>query len=99
MVLTIINWIIIDSDNQILGKREREETTMAQRVGPYLLGKTLGVGSTGKVKLGTHVETNQTVAVKIISKEWIASKPTLSKKIERFIFIFSFKLISSSSYI
>jgi len=57
---------------------------MAQRVGPYVLGKTLGVGSTGRVKLGTHAETNQTVAVKIISKEWLASKATLSKKIERY---------------
>lgn len=56
---------------------------MAHKVGPYVLGKTLGVGSTGRVKLGTHVETNQTVAVKIISKEWLASKASLSKKIER----------------
>jgi len=65
---------------------------MAQRVGPYFLGKTLGVGSTGKVKLGTHIETNQTVAIKIISKEWMASKATLSKKIERLniLFIHSF---------
>ncbi|KAJ3112433.1 hypothetical protein HK100_002341 [Physocladia obscura] len=39
------------------------------RVGPYLLGKTLGVGSTGRVKLGTHIETNQKVAIKIIPKE------------------------------
>lgn len=27
------------------------------RIGPYQLGKTLGVGSSGKVKLGVHSET------------------------------------------
>lgn len=30
-------------------------------IGPYRIGKTLGSGSTGKVKLGTHVITNQKV--------------------------------------
>ncbi|KAJ3046674.1 hypothetical protein HK097_000643 [Rhizophlyctis rosea] len=40
-----------------------------QRIGPYALGKTLGVGSTGRVKLGTHIETGHRVAIKIIPKE------------------------------
>jgi hypothetical protein len=31
------------------------------RLGPYLLLKTLGVGEFGKVKMGRHVETGQTV--------------------------------------
>lgn len=56
---------------------------MTHRVGPYVLGKTLGVGSTGRVKLGTHVDTNHSVAVKIVSKEFLASKASLQKKIER----------------
>jgi len=72
---------------------------MAQRVGPYLLGKTLGVGSTGRVKLGTHVDTNQTVAVKIISKEWLASKASLSKKIERSDLLLSSDYFCSSVFV
>ena len=52
-------------------------------VGPYVLGRVLGAGATSKVKLGTHKETGQTVAVKIVSKEWIKSKPNLARKIER----------------
>ncbi|KCV67853.1 CAMK/CAMKL/BRSK protein kinase, variant [Fonticula alba] len=56
---------------------------MASRVGPYVLGRTLGIGSTGRVRLGTHMETRQTVAAKIVSKEWLSSKASLSKKIER----------------
>ncbi|KAJ6235605.1 protein kinase [Anaeramoeba flamelloides] len=39
-----------------------------KRIGPYEIGKTLGKGSFSKVKLATHVETNENVAIKIISK-------------------------------
>ncbi|KAJ3410458.1 hypothetical protein HDV05_003720 [Chytridiales sp. JEL 0842] len=41
----------------------------SHRIGPYVVGKTLGVGSTGRVKLAHHVDTNQKVAIKIIDKE------------------------------
>ncbi|KAI8620123.1 kinase-like domain-containing protein [Chytriomyces sp. MP71] len=37
-------------------------------VGNYVLGKTLGEGSFGKVKLGTHTLTGQEVAVKVVDK-------------------------------
>jgi serine/threonine protein kinase len=46
----------------------RQLPSSGQRIGPYLLGKTLGVGSTGRVKLATHIESGQRVAIKIISK-------------------------------
>ncbi|KAI8930161.1 kinase-like domain-containing protein [Entophlyctis helioformis] len=61
----------------------------SQRIGPYILGKTLGVGSTGRVKLGIHMETNARVAIKIISKESIdpgataAKTNEVNKKLER----------------
>lgn len=67
-----------------------------QRIGPYALGKTLGVGSTGRVKLGTHIESNNHVAIKIIPKDSLsqeksengkpltpAKRAALNKKIER----------------
>jgi len=44
------------------------------RIGPYLVGKTLGVGSTGRVKLGTHIETGFKVAIKIIAKASLLEK-------------------------
>lgn len=37
-------------------------------LGPYRLGKTLGIGAFGKVKLATHLVTGQKVAVKILNK-------------------------------
>lgn len=67
----------------------------SQRIGPYSLGKTLGVGSTGRVKLGTHIETRKMVAIKIIPKDSFQDKSadgkpvspekkaSMNKKIER----------------
>lgn len=42
-----------------------------QRIGNYRLGKTLGVGSFGKVKLGEHEQTGKKVAVKILNRQKI----------------------------
>lgn len=39
--------------------------------GHYILGKTIGEGTFGKVKLGTHILTGEKVAVKILEKERI----------------------------
>jgi serine/threonine protein kinase len=36
------------------------------QVGDYLLGKTIGEGTFGKVKLGTHIPTGEKVSKKII---------------------------------
>lgn len=41
------------------------------RVGKYEIGKTLGEGSFGKVKYGRHVETGQSVAIKIIARDHV----------------------------
>ncbi|CDZ96942.1 Serine/threonine protein kinase [Phaffia rhodozyma] len=40
----------------------------SRQIGDYSLGKTLGAGSMGKVKLGTHVQTGAKVAIKIIPR-------------------------------
>eukprot|EP01132_Coremiostelium_polycephalum_P009627 gene9627-11798_t len=52
-------------------------------VGPFIIGKTLGQGTTGKVKLGFHKETGFKVGIKIINKELLTSKPSMRRKIER----------------
>ena len=65
-----------------------------ETIGTYRLGKILGVGSTGKVRMATCKKTNHQVAIKIIPKNTfsqnISSLPLteekrscLSKKIER----------------
>ncbi|KAH0790216.1 CAMK family protein kinase [Histomonas meleagridis] len=52
-------------------------------VGGYILGRTLGSGTTGKVKLAINKETNKQVAVKIIRKASFDIKPDLERKIHR----------------
>ena len=42
-----------------------------ETVGDYVLGKTLGKGTTGKVKLAFHKKTNAEVAIKIIKKQYV----------------------------
>jgi len=37
-------------------------------IGQYVLGRTIGEGTFGKVKLGTHILTGETVAVKILER-------------------------------
>lgn len=38
-------------------------------VGPWQLGRTLGKGATGRVRLAKHAVTGQTAAIKIVSKK------------------------------
>ncbi|SAL98954.1 hypothetical protein [Absidia glauca] len=59
------------------GNRKRKE------IGEYWLGKTLGKGSSGRVKLGVHKVTGQKVAVKIISKSHLKSNASVEKSIKR----------------
>lgn len=43
----------------------------ARSIGHYILGKTIGEGTFGKVKLGTHILTGEKVAVKVLEKDRI----------------------------
>lgn len=43
----------------------------SKNIGQYVLGRTIGEGTFGKVKIGTHNLTNEKVAVKILEKERI----------------------------
>eukprot|EP00930_Biecheleria_cincta_P057181 TRINITY_DN43155_c0_g1_i1.p1 TRINITY_DN43155_c0_g1~~TRINITY_DN43155_c0_g1_i1.p1 ORF type:complete len:681 (+),score=74.22 TRINITY_DN43155_c0_g1_i1:158-2200(+) len=47
------------------------QRSRAKSIGHYILGKTIGEGTFGKVKLGTHVLTSERVAVKVLEKERI----------------------------
>ena len=49
----------------------------------YELAQTIGVGATGKVKLGVHRETGERVAVKIVSSKLFEQKPELLRKVLR----------------
>jgi BR serine/threonine kinase len=52
-------------------------------IGPYIPVRTLGEGTTGKVKLAFHKDTNENVAIKIILKSSFEKKPDLEAKVQR----------------
>lgn len=49
-------------------------TAKSDRVGPFILGKSLGRGNTGVVRLGKHRETGLVVAIKIIKKSFFKQR-------------------------
>ncbi|ELR21414.1 protein kinase domain containing protein [Acanthamoeba castellanii str. Neff] len=53
------------------------------RIGMYRLGKTLGVGSFGKVKVAEHEVTGHKVAIKILNRSKIKALPRMDEKIQR----------------
>jgi len=48
-------------------------------VGHYILGKSLGQGTFGKVKLGTHILTGEKVAIKVLEKSKIKEKKDVDR--------------------
>lgn len=51
--------------------KKEPEKVRTKNIGHYVLGKTLGEGTFGKVKLGVHIFTGEKVAVKILEKDKI----------------------------
>ena len=56
--------------NQI-SQRDLKLKPHERKIGQYILGKTIGEGTFGKVKLGQHTLTGEKVAIKILEKERI----------------------------
>ncbi|KAK3090223.1 hypothetical protein FSP39_010184 [Pinctada imbricata] len=56
-----------------------DKTGPQLKIGHYILGDTLGVGTFGKVKIATHQLTNHKVAVKILNRQKIKSLDVVGK--------------------
>jgi BR serine/threonine kinase len=52
-------------------------------VGDYVVGRTIGSGTTGKVKLGSHKDTGEQVAIKVIKKSLFDAKPRVQTRVQR----------------
>lgn len=53
-------------------RRSSSQATRSKSIGHYILGRTIGEGTFGKVKLGTHILTGEKVAIKILEKDRIS---------------------------
>ncbi|KAF2223174.1 hypothetical protein BDZ85DRAFT_263112 [Elsinoe ampelina] len=58
----------------------RRRTTVDAKSGTWELGKTIGAGSMGKVKLARHKDTHEQVAVKIIPRQSTDDHKTAAEK-------------------
>ena len=65
-------------------------TSQTQKIGNYILGQTLGSGTTGKVKLAERIDDNSKFAIKIIKKSFFDSSPEVQRKIRREIALMRF---------
>jgi len=52
-------------------QQQQQQRSQTKSIGHYVLGKTIGEGTFGKVKLGRHILSGERVAVKILEKERI----------------------------
>lgn len=60
-----------DQSAEINGFEAQRKPAPTKSIGHYIIGKTIGEGTFGKVKLGTHILTGDKVAVKVLEKERI----------------------------
>ena len=59
---------------QILDGKKKKEKEKEYKIGNYLIKKTLGQGTFGKVKLGIYLPSQEKVAIKILEKERILER-------------------------
>ncbi|ORZ04929.1 kinase-like domain-containing protein [Absidia repens] len=75
------------SDTKTANQRKRQpqssNTRQKKDVGDYWLGKTIGRGASGRVKLGIHKHTGEKVAIKMIARSYLVSSITTAKSVQR----------------
>lgn len=64
----------------IAGPKVLKHATTIRSIGDYQIIRTIGSGSTGKVKLGVNIRTQRKVAIKIISRKYINDPNKKSKE-------------------
>ena len=65
--------------NSNTGGNAANKDQVRKIVGQYMIGKTLGEGTFGKVKIGVHLPTGEKVAVKILEKSRIKDQSDIKR--------------------
>ena len=63
-----------DISEMLEGRNKKKEEEKEYKIGNYLIKKTLGQGTFGKVKLGIYLPSQEKVAIKILEKERIVER-------------------------
>lgn len=73
---------MIEGGKEASGSAQKiiKQATTIRSIGDYQIIRTIGSGSTGKVKLGVNIRTQKKVAIKIISKKYINDPGKKSKE-------------------
>lgn len=58
---------------------EKEKNSEGKQIGGFIIGKTKGKGTFGKVKQGTHIVTGDKVAIKILEKDKIKDQSDIDR--------------------
>ena len=58
---------------------EKEKNCEGKHIGGFIIGKTKGKGTFGKVKQGTHIVTGDKVAIKILEKDKIKDQSDIDR--------------------
>ncbi|CAF1075592.1 unnamed protein product [Adineta steineri] len=72
---------ITSNSSQLVGISSTNQSNRQMKIGKYFLERTIGKGNFAVVKLATHCDTHQKVAIKIIDKSRL--EPNDHKKLER----------------
>lgn len=65
------NEIDSESEKSQADKNNTQTKTKNKRIGDYIIGRSIGKGTFGKVKKGVHTKTGEKVAIKILEKDKI----------------------------
>ncbi|KAI9268133.1 kinase-like domain-containing protein [Phascolomyces articulosus] len=73
------------SNNNNNNKRPTSLSAIRKRreIGDYILGRTIGRGASGRVKIGIHRHTGEQVAIKVISRSQLATSSTMARCVQR----------------
>ena len=80
--MLIINFQVLNRDEQYIKnlsineteEKNKKKVEKEYKIGNYLIKKTLGQGTFGKVKLGIYLPNKEKVAIKILEKDRILEK-------------------------
>ncbi|KAI9244448.1 kinase-like domain-containing protein [Sporodiniella umbellata] len=63
--------------------KKRPIGLVKKEIGDYILGKTIGRGASGRVKVGIHQQTGEKVAIKMISRIQLSASSSTSRAVQR----------------